>query len=423
MSLPAEHWPPASGAADRLKTAVFVNDYARINGGASRVAIDEAVALAAAGIEVIFLAACGPVCPELRQSSVRVVCLEQPELIQVRSNPAVVVQGLWNAAARRAMEVILAPLDARHTVVHLHGYTKAVTTSPVRAAVKAGFRVVCTLHDFFCACPNGAFFDYVRSAPCERRALSLACLGANCDKRAYSHKLFRSARTALQSWAGVFPRGVRHYISLSRRSAALLAPYLSNDASVFPVENIVDVRRRPPVPVATRRTIVAVGRLDPEKGCELLADAAGEAGLELVFVGDGALRQTLERHAHVRVTGWLAPAGVEAALDEARALVFPSLWYETYGLVVSEAAARGVPAVCSDIAAPAERIDHGVDGLVFRSGDRAALVEQLRRLADDAFVARLGAAAYERFWRDPPDAVRHVAQLCEVYRHALEAAR
>ena len=406
-----------------LRTAVFVNDYCHINGGASRVAIDEAVALAADGVDVVFLGACGPVCRELAESRVRVVCLGQPELIQVRASPSVVVQGLWNGAARRAMQAILAPLDPASTVVHLHGYTKAVTTSPVRAAVQAGFTVVCTLHDFFSACPNGAFFDYVRAAPCERRALSLDCLGTHCDKRAYSHKLFRSARTALQSWAGLFPRGVRHHISLSRRSAALLAPYLGAEAVVYPVENIVDVARRAPVPVAERRAIVAVGRLDPEKGCELLADAAAEAGLELVFVGDGALRARLEARPHVRVTGWLAPAAVEAALDEARALIFPSLWYETYGLVVSEAAARGVPSVCSDIAAPAERFEHGVDGLVFRAGDRAGLVASLRRLADDAVVAALGTAAYERFWADPPDARRHVAQLREVYDRALAAER
>ena len=104
------------------------------------------------------------------------------------------------------------------TVVHLHGYTKALTTSPVRAARRAGVPVVCTLHDFFSACPNGAFFDYGSQAPCIRRALSMGCITARCDKRAYVHKLFRVMRSYMQLLVARFPAMVPNYISLSSRS-------------------------------------------------------------------------------------------------------------------------------------------------------------------------------------------------------------
>ena len=85
-------------------------------------------------------------------------------------------------------------------------------------------------------------------------------------------------------------------------------------------------------------------------------------------------------------------------LEAARCLVFPSLWYEAYGLVVAEAAARGVPAIVSDVAAPAERMIDGVDGWVFGSGDLDGLVRCMARTRDDALVASAGAAAYRRHW-------------------------
>ena len=94
--------------------------------------------------------------------------------------------------------------------------------------------------------------------------------------------------------------------------------------------------------------------------------------------GDGPLRAKAESwYAHCRVTGWVTPEIVQAEISKARCLVFPSLWYEAYGLVVAEAAARGVPAIVSDISAAAERVVHGVEGWVMRSGNMDDLVRCL----------------------------------------------
>ncbi len=69
-----------------------------------------------------------------------------------------------------------------------------------------------------------------------------------------------------------------------------------------------------------------------------------------MFIGDGPLRPIEATGA--RVTGWLSAEDVQRELEHARCLVFPSLWYETYGLVVNEAAARGIPAIVSDYQPP-----------------------------------------------------------------------
>jgi hypothetical protein len=149
-----------------VDNVIVLNDFCHVQGGASKVAIDEAAALSESGVEVTFLGAVGPVCDALSDARVKVVCLDQPELADVVKHPAAALRGLWNRAAGAALRELIAPLDRRRCIVHLHGYTKALTAVPALAARQAGFRTVCTLHDFFAACPNGAFYDYRKQTPC-----------------------------------------------------------------------------------------------------------------------------------------------------------------------------------------------------------------------------------------------------------------
>jgi len=400
-------------------TVVVLNDFCHVQGGASKVAIDEAVGLAKSGIDVVFLGAVGPICDELRDAPLRVECLDQPQLLDAGRKPGVILQSLWNLKASGRMREILRGRAPGRTIVHLHGYTKALTTSPVRAARSLGFPVVCTLHDFFAACPNGAFFDYATATPCPRRALSLDCVAAHCDKRHYAHKLFRVARAYLQRLLGHFPGAVEHYISLSERSAEILAPYLPADAHLYALPNVVRVKQAPPVEAEHNHRILYVGRLDEEKGVRLLAHAAADLGLPVTFVGDGPLREEVAALPGLTVTGWVTPEEVQRHLASARCLVFPSLWYETYGLTVSEAAARGVPAIVSDISAAAERVEDGITGWRFKSGEAADLARCLAMTLDDQRICRAGLAAYRHYWQDAQTPGSHAEGLLRIYRSAL----
>ncbi len=404
-----------------ISTVVVLNDFCHVQGGASKVALDEAAALAFAGLDVVFLGAVGPVEPALAASGARVICLDQPELADPRQAMRAAAQALWNWQAYGVMKGLLVGLDPRRTVVHLHGYTKALTTTPVLAARRAGFATVCTLHDFFAACPNGAFFDYRLQEPCRLTALGARCVLRNCDKRHRAHKAYRVLRGFAQRGLAGFPETVRDYITLSRRSADLLGPYLPATARAYPLENMIDVPREPPVAVGANRELAVLGRLDAEKGVLLAAKTARRAGLPITFIGEGPLRREVEALG-ARVTGWLPARGAWRALETARCLLFPSLWYETYGLVVSEAAARGVPAIVSDISAAAERVVEGKTGWAFRSGDAEDLARALSAVRDDGVVREAGRAAFERFWAAPPDRARHTRELLAIYRAVLARA-
>ncbi|HLY07064.1 MAG TPA: glycosyltransferase family 4 protein, partial [Rhizomicrobium sp.] len=74
--------------------------------------------------------------------------------------------------------------------------------------------------------------------------------------------------------------------------------------------------------------------------------------------------------------------------------IVPSLWWETFVLVISEAWMFGKPVICSNIGAMSERVQDGVNGLLFEMGDAAALAETIRRAAtEEGLWDRLAAAS------------------------------
>lgn len=73
--------------------------------------------------------------------------------------------------------------------------------------------------------------------------------------------------------------------------------------------------------------------------------------------------------------------------------VVPSLWWEAFVLVISEAWMFGKPVICSDVGAMAGRVTHDTDGLHFAVGDPAALARTLKRAATEpGLYPRLAAA-------------------------------
>lgn len=64
-------------------------------------------------------------------------------------------------------------------------------------------------------------------------------------------------------------------------------------------------------------------------------------------------------------------------------VIVPSIWWETFCLVISEAWMFGKPVICSNIGAMAERVEDQVNGLHFEVGDPRALAEAMRRAATE----------------------------------------
>jgi glycosyltransferase involved in cell wall biosynthesis len=306
-------------------------------------------------------------------------------------------------------------------VVHIHGWAKALSPSVFPVCRKSGLPMLLTLHDYFPLCPNGAFFVFPEGVNCPHRALSTGCLATDCDARARHHKWWRAARHAAGALAGGFT-GDMALVTLSDRQRAVIAPHLAPGTVTLPIPNPVEVEDHGPASAAANRHVLFVGRLSREKGAALLAEAAAQAGYPVRFVGDGDEVDAVRRlNPEAQLAGWLPPDAVLEEVRRARALVVPSLWYETFGLAAYEALANGVPVIVSDNCAAAEAVLPGENGFLFRSGDAADLARCLKLLSDDAEVERMGRNAYDRYWRAPFTLDRHLDRVEEVYRTALSS--
>jgi glycosyltransferase involved in cell wall biosynthesis len=403
---------------------VILNDFARANGGSSQVAIADAIALAARKCRVTFLAGVGPVAPQLAASGVNVVLLDQDDILADSNRLRAAARGLWNGAAASKLGEVLARLDPARAVVHVHSLSKALSASVVRAASARSFRIVCTLHDYFTACPNGGFFDYQARTICTRRSMSASCVATHCDRRNYSHKLWRVARHWLGGTIGGLPGRIDGFLYATELSLAVLRPYLPPHAHFQRILNPIDVARAAPADPGAHDSFTAVGRIVPEKGFDLLARAARAAMVQVTIVGDGEQCAALQSTApEIDITGWMSHAETIARLRRSRALVFPSLLYETQGLAVWEAASQGIPVIVADTCAAREGVEDGVTGLWFRGADVDSLAEKIRVLQDPETARRMGRAAYERFWRDPMTPEHRAASLLACYETVLERPR
>jgi glycosyltransferase involved in cell wall biosynthesis len=175
-------------------------------------------------------------------------------------------------------------------------------------------------------------------------------------------------------------------------------------------------------------SILYTGRISKEKNIDLLARAfalahARDPRLHLVLAGGGPEQSRLAAELGGRATflGWLEGAELAAAYASADAFCFPSET-DTFGQVVLEAQASGLPVVAVGAGGPRELIADGVDGLLVPP-DAEALADALTTLArSPSRRRRLGRAARRsvaaRTWE------RSLERLAAGYRGVLtDAAR
>jgi len=133
-----------------------------------------------------------------------------------------------------------------------------------------------------------------------------------------------------------------------------------------------------------------VGRIAREKQVERLRALRGIDGLSIAIVGDGPARDAVARELGGMPVHWLGRLG---GADLATAYAAFDLFAhtgseETFGQTVQEAHASGLPVVAPRAGGPIDLVEHGVDGLLFRSSDDRALRAAVSLLVQDGSLRR-----------------------------------
>ena len=121
---------------------------------------------------MIYFCAVEPIDQELRQNGVEVVCTGQQEILKDSNRMRAATQGIWNFKAAAMLDKLLANLPAKGTIVHLHGWTKALSSSLMPVIFRHQVPSIITLHDYFISCPNVGFYNYQTQKSCGLKPLS-----------------------------------------------------------------------------------------------------------------------------------------------------------------------------------------------------------------------------------------------------------
>jgi phosphatidylinositol alpha-mannosyltransferase len=220
-------------------------------------------------------------------------------------------------------------------------------------------------------------------------------------------------------------------IAVSDRAAAFERARLGDGFRVVP--NGVDASRfavAEPADLGPGRKLLFVGRLDERKGFPVALSAFERLApsfddLRLIVAGDGPDRDAVDRlplplRARVTMLGHVPNQDLPPIHAACDAYLGSSVGGESFGVVLVEAMAAGLPVVASDTPGYDEVIRDDVDGLLVPPRDPAALADAVRKiLVNPARAARLAEAGRARASRYDWSVVTALIEDC--YRDALTA--
>jgi glycosyltransferase involved in cell wall biosynthesis len=267
-------------------------------------------------------------------------------------------------------------------VVHVHNFFPLLSPSIYHACREARVPVIQTLHNYRLLCANAYLFrDGKVCEDCVGKRFPWPGVVRGCYRGSKAGTAvvatMQSLHRTLQTWTKM----VDTYIALTEfaRQKFIQQGLPAEKIAVKP--NFADSEPSPSK--GQGRYALFVGRLSPEKGIDKLFHAWERIGerMPLKIVGDGQLANTVaEATQKLRGVEWLGRQSKEqvlALMQDAQILVFPSMWYEGFPMVITEAYATGLPVIASNLGVSSSLIKHGRTGLHFRPGDPEDLAAQV----------------------------------------------
>jgi glycosyltransferase involved in cell wall biosynthesis len=380
-------------------------------GGEDVVVAQEAALLRGAGHEVI----------EYRRSNHDIPALSR------RGRLTLPMRLIWADDVVRDLAALMQ--RTQPDVAHFHNTFMMISPSAYFVCQQLGVPVVQTLHNYRLLCPRADFFRDGRV--CED------CLSTTLPWPGMIHGCYRGSRLqtagvaamlTVHRWLKTWERQVDLYIALTEFARQkFLQGGLPPDKIVLKPNFVAP---DPGMRQGSGDYALFVGRCVPEKKMLTLLEAWQHVyGMPLKLVGSGLEPETVRhmirqyRLEDVEFLGQRPREEVFALIKQARFLVFPSEWYETFGMVLIEAFACGVPVIASRLGAIEEIVQAGQTGLLFTPGDATDLAVKVRWAMDrpEALVA-MGQKA-RQVYEAKYTAAQNYTLLLDIYTRAIRGAQ
>lgn len=277
-------------------------------------------------------------------------------------------------------------------IVHVHNTLPLISFSSYYAAKRYGCTLVQTLHNFRFLCPNGLF--YRDNSVCLDCLQQLSC---SVKHSCYRSSKLQTALVALNLWLhrkiGTFslPDAYIALTEFNKNIFTRIYPeiklYVKPNFTAIPDSSSLFCHKK------SREYFIYVSRLEKSKGIFMLLEAFRQlADITLLIVGTGpdetAVHDFITKNQmkNVRLNGHTSHSEVLSLLYHAKALLFPTQWYEGFPVVLAESFSVGTPVIGSNIGNTAAIIKHNKTGLLFQHNNTADFVDRIKEFCSEAFL-------------------------------------
>lgn len=267
-------------------------------------------------------------------------------------------------------------------IIHIHNLHFSGSAAVIYAARHCAIPTVMTLHNYRLICPSGSLFH--------DNKLFLHSMTGGFPWKAVREKVYQNS-TFITFWvalsmyihekAGTY-NAIDQFIVLGEHSKELFSySRLSPHADRMVVKPNFSYPPPGITTVVNNSFYLYVGRLTEEKGVSVLLETFANSLLPLIIVGTGPLEGLVKDytllHPNITCLGQQKKEKIFQLLHKASALIFPSQWYETFGMVAIEAFSMGVPVITSDLGNMKKLVTDKFNGYTFKAGDSKDLRSKL----------------------------------------------
>ncbi|SEA25918.1 Glycosyltransferase involved in cell wall bisynthesis [Flavobacterium gillisiae] len=312
------------------------------------------------------------------------------------------LSSIWNLSA--ASMVAQKIKTFQPDVVHIHNWHFALGPLVFRKIRTLGVPIVHTVHNYRLLCPSGILLH--------DGILFTDSLTASFPWKAVFNKVYRNS-LLLTFWLAFviwFHKKIgtwqliNSYVCLTSFAVDLFQDskfgVSKEQFTVKPnftsCSQIVSLKRN-------EDHYLFIGRLCDEKGILILVEAFKKLPFQLHIAGDGPLKdevlQGILESKNIKYIGNLTSKEVSEELGKAKALVFPSIWFEGMPMTILEAFAASVPIIASNLGAMTSLVADEVNGFLFEAGNVSSLQETIMKFESLSKVEKetMGTNAFQSY--------------------------
>jgi len=282
---------------------------------------------------------------------------------------------LYNFSAKKKLQKLIN--DFKPDIAHLHNIYHQLSPSIVDVLRKNNIPILMTLHDYKIICPNYQLFSKNKVCTKCRGGKFFYCALNCCVKNSFSKSFLAMLEAYLHNRILKTYDKVDLFIAPSEFIKDVFVNFGFDEKKIKVKYNFVPVFGGSFKEDKEEEYVLYYGRLSPEKGVDILLEAAGELpDVQLKIVGEGEQYQEIKHQImerglvnRVELLGFKAGSELRNLILGAKVIVIPSVWYENMPYALLEAMALGKIVLVSRIGGLGEVITNEENGFSFEAGN------------------------------------------------------